>query len=318
MYKAIVTGATGGLGRNLCEFLVEKNWEVLAFGRNESIGSQLDCRFKAFDLTSTEETIKAFESADIVFHCAALSSPWGSYGDFYMHNVEATKNVIKAMYQYNIKKLVHVSTPSIYFNFTHQININEEYIPQKFVNSYAKTKYLAEQEVLNSSLHTVIIRPRGIFGEYDSVLVPRLEKLADKGFLPLIEGYDPLIDVTYVGNVVYAMYLCATKDIADKSIFNITNDEPIQISELFKMVMETIDKNPKYKKISYIKMMTIAKVMEFLSKCGIGKEPLVTQYGVGVMSYDQTLDLTRAKEELGYKPIVSIKEGLKRYAKSRN
>ena len=39
--KAIITGATGGLGRNLTEFLLAHNWEVLALGRNQNIGSQL-------------------------------------------------------------------------------------------------------------------------------------------------------------------------------------------------------------------------------------------------------------------------------------
>ena len=47
--KAIITGATGGLGRNLTEFLLAQNWEVLALGRNQNIGSQLKTPFKSFD-----------------------------------------------------------------------------------------------------------------------------------------------------------------------------------------------------------------------------------------------------------------------------
>ena len=39
--KAIITGATGGLGRNLGEFLTKEGWELLGFGRNESIGKEL-------------------------------------------------------------------------------------------------------------------------------------------------------------------------------------------------------------------------------------------------------------------------------------
>lgn len=316
--KAIITGATGGLGRNLGEFLTQKGWEVLGFGRNIDIGKELGYSFKAFDLSNKDACLEAFEEADVVFHCAARSSPWGEYELFYKDNVIATKNILEAMKRYNIPKLIHVSTPSIYFDFSNQRNVKEDYLPKNFVNAYAKTKYEAEQLVLSSDFETAIIRPRGIFGEYDTVLIPRLEKLAKKGFLPLIKGRDALVDVTYVGNVVYAMYLCASKNIPNKSVFNITNDSPMPISKLFKMVMKTVGRDVKYKEINYKILITLAKILEFVSKITKGKEPIITQYGVGLIAYDQTLDLSRAKEILGYEAIYTIEEGLMRYEKSRN
>jgi len=205
--KAIITGVTGGLGRNLASFLIEKGWEVLGCGRNQEIGASLECRFKSFDLSDLSETLDAFEEADIVFHCAARSSPWGAYALFYQDNVVATQNVLKAMEKYSIQKLVYVSTPSLYFDFTMQRGITESYRPHTFVNAYAKTKFEAEQLVLDSAFDVSVIRPRGIFGEHDTVLIPRLEKIAKKGFMPLPNAGKALTDITYVGNVVYAMYL---------------------------------------------------------------------------------------------------------------
>lgn len=316
--KAIITGATGGLGRNLLEFLVLQNWQVVAFGRDEKIGKSLDVEFYAFDLSDFEQTKKYFQKADIVFHCAALSSPWGKYEEFYKANVIATKNVLKAMELFNIKKIVHVSTPSIYFDFQDRFEIKEEFIPTKFVNDYAKTKYKAEQLVLNSSVFSVIIRPRAIFGEYDNVLVPRLEKVALKGFLPIIKNKKTIVDVTYVGNVVNALYLASIKNIPSKSIFNITNDEPMNIQEVFSLLMETIKIKTKFKYISYFVLFYLATILEIISKLGFIKEPFLTKYGVGVISKSQTLDISKAKNILGYKPIYTIKEGLQRYAKYRN
>lgn len=316
--KAIITGATGGLGRNLLEFLVLQNWQVVAFGRDEKIGKSLGVEFYAFDLSDFEQTKKYFQKADIVFHCAALSSPWGKYEEFYKANVIATKNVLKAMELFNIKKIVHVSTPSIYFDFQDRFEIKEEFIPTKFVNDYAKTKYEAEELVLNSSVFSVIIRPRAIFGEYDNVLVPRLEKVALKGFLPIIKNKKTIVDVTYVGNVVNALYLASIKDIPSKSIFNITNDEPMDIQEVFSLLMETIKIKTKFKYISYFVLFYLATILEIISKLGFIKEPFLTKYGVGVISKSQTLDISKAKKILGYKPIYTIKEGLQRYAKYRN
>ncbi|MFX4281672.1 NAD-dependent epimerase/dehydratase family protein [Aliarcobacter butzleri] len=316
--KAIITGATGGLGRNLLEFLVLQNWQVVAFGRDEKIGKSLGVEFYAFDLSDFEQTKKNFQKADVIFHCAALSSPWGKYEEFYKANVIATKNVLKAMELFNIKKIVHVSTPSIYFDFQDQFEIKEEFIPTKFVNDYAKTKYQAEQLVLNSSVFSVIIRPRAIFGEYDNVLVPRLEKVALKGFLPIIKNKKTIVDVTYVGNVVNALYLASIKDIPSKSIFNITNDEPMDIQDVFSLLMETIKIKIKFKYISYFVLFSIATILEIISKLGFIKEPFLTKYSVGVISKSQTLDISKAKKILGYKPIYTIKEGLQRYAKYRN
>ncbi|CAA6822248.1 MAG: FIG036672: Nucleoside-diphosphate-sugar epimerase [uncultured Sulfurovum sp.] len=315
--KAIITGATGGLGRNLGEFLSKEGWELLGFGRNESIGQELRYAFKAFDLSNLEETLEAFEEADIVFHCAARSSPWGKYEFFYKDNVQATENVLTAMKKYSIPKLVHVSTPSIYFDFSDQINVQESYRPKAFVNAYAQTKYEAEELVLASDVDATIIRPRGIFGEYDSVLIPRLEKIANRGVLPLINKGNALVDVTYVGNVVHAMYLCATKELPTKSIFNISNDEPIEISKLFEMVMVTLGKEVRYKNVAYKTMMRLAIVLEFVAKMGLSKEPMITKYGVGLIAHDQTLDLQRAKDVLGYRPKYSLEEGLERYKRSR-
>ncbi|MCW8895462.1 SDR family NAD(P)-dependent oxidoreductase [Sulfurimonas sp.] len=316
--KAIVTGATGGLGRNLVEFLLQEGWEVIALGRNKEIGDKLKVKFHSFDLSNKELTIKYFENADIVFHCAAFSSPWGNYDFFYNANVITTKNVIDVMKLYSIKKLVHVSTPSIYFDFTNQYNVKENYISKKFVNNYAKTKYEAEQVVLNSDIESVIIRPRGIFGEYDQVLVPRLEKIANKGSLPLVRNRNVIVDVTYVGNVVHALFLAATKDIPNKSIFNITNDEPMNIKDIFTLVMKSINIDVKFRYISYTLLICVAGFLEGISKLKLIKEPIITKYSIGVISNSQILDISSAKKVLGYKPVYTIEEGLKKYAKYRN
>lgn len=316
--KAIVTGATGGLGRNLVADLTAKGWQVVAFGRNQQIGLQLGTEFHAFDLADAIQTKQHFQQADVVFHCAALSSPWGRYQDFYRANVQATKNVLGAMERLGIPRLVHISTPSVYFDFKDQLNVPEHFLPPHFVNHYAQTKYQAEQQVVASPVHSVILRPRAIFGEYDTVLVPRLEQVAARGSLPLVRGGTALVDVCYVGNVVQAMYLAATQNVPSGSIFNITNQESLPIKRLFELVLQTVGLTVPLRPISLSKLMMQARVLEGLAHLGLFAEPLLTRYGAGVISYSQTLDNTRAQDILGYRPQYSIAEGLVRYARYRN
>jgi nucleoside-diphosphate-sugar epimerase len=316
--KVIITGATGGLGRNLVLHVKQLGWEIIALGRNESIGKTLGVTFKSVDLSDEMATQSAFESADVVFHCAALSSPWGSDEAFYRANVLATHNVIDAMIHHTIPKIVHVSTPSIYFDYNDQMGVSEAYVAKTFVNAYAKTKYEAEQIVLQSDMISVILRPRGIFGEHDQALMPRVERIARKGFLPLIKGKEAVVDITYVGNVVHALCLAATKEVPSKSIFNITNDEPKAIREIFELVVQTLGLHVSFKKLPYGVMMGLARFLEIIAHMGLIAEPPLTRYGVGLIATHQTLDIQKAKEMLGYRPIFTIEEGMKRYASWRN
>lgn len=316
--KAIVTGATGGLGRNLVAELRYQGWQVLAFGRNQEIGRQLGVEFHSFDLADAEQTTRHFQHADVVFHCAALSSPWGRYNDFFRANVQATQNVLDAMTRLDIPKIVHISTPSVYFDFQDRLNVTEGFLPLRFVNHYAHTKYQAEQRVLASAVASVILRPRAIFGEYDTVLVPRLEQVAAWGHLPLVRGGEPWVDVCYVGNLVYAMQLAATQCLPKGSVFNITNQQPLQIRQLFELVLQTLGLSVPLRAVSLTRLMMQARVLECLARLGVFREPPLTRYGAGVISYSQTLDSTRSRDILGYKPQYSIMEGLERYARHRN
>lgn len=316
--RAIITGATGGLGRNLTHYLKGLGWDILAMGRNHTIGHTLGVPFVLVDLCDRNAVLGAFENADVIFHCAALSSPWGAYPRFYHANVLATRYVLEAMRYHHIPKIVYVSTPSIYFDFNDQLKVKEHYLPKKFVNHYASTKYAAEQEVLACDLESVIIRPRGIFGEHDQVLLPRLEKIGQKGFLPLIKDKEPLVDITYVLNVVHALHLAATQTLPTKSIFNITNGEPKTIREIYTLLAQELQWEITYKEISYTLLMGIASVLEGAAWCHLTTEPLITRYGVGLIGKHQTLDISDAHTVLGYQPIYTIQEGIARYGIWKN
>lgn len=323
MKKAVVTGATGGLGRNLVKRLLDEGWQVAACGRNAGIGKTLGTEFRAFDLADREQTLNAFSPADAVFHCAALSSPWGRYQDFYRANVAATQNVLAAVRRHGAGRLVHVSTPSIYFDYADRRNVPETFVSRRFANHYAYTKFLAEQEVAAAAdVPSVIIRPRGIFGEHDTALLPRLLKIAQKGFLPLIrragrEAGGAVADVTYVGNVVHALVLAAGADVPRAMPFNITNGEPQTVAALYRRIIDALHLECSLKTVPYFLIDGLARMLEARAAWSrTAAEPLMTRYSIGTVAFDQTLDITRARTLLGYEPQTSIADGLRQYARS--
>jgi nucleoside-diphosphate-sugar epimerase len=321
--KALVTGATGGLGRNLAERLHRDGHEVIATGRNREIGGLLTAqgiRFEPVDLADKLRLAELATGVDTVFHCAALSSPWGRYKDFHAANVVGTEHVALAAL-INKARLVHVSTPSIYFQFFDRLNISEfDPLPPRMVNHYADTKLKAEKIVTSyvakEGLKAVIIRPRGIFGPYDTVLMPRLIAAAKDGAVPLINGGKAVVDVTYVDNVVHALMLAAKADHIDRGqAYNITNGQGMVLSNLLEMTFAALGLPYRPRTVPYWVAKTAAFLMEFgASLPMVTREPKLTRYTAGVFRFDQTLNIDRARRDLGYEPQVKMEEGIHRYA----
>lgn len=325
MKTFVITGATGCLGMNLARVLLEKNrsFKIIALGRNQQLGEklkQLGATFYAIDLNDPNSLKKVCADAEVIFHCAALSSAWGDYDDFYQTNVIGTENIIQATPK--IARLIHVSSPSVYFNYQAQYNIDEEKIlPTKQVNHYITTKRLAEKRVLEAvtqqHLDAIIIRPRGIFGPYDRALLPRVMKLYHNGKLPIIGSGKQLVDITYVDNVAHSLYLAALKtDIQSGRIYNITNGEPNPLIEILSMLFKELEKPVQFHHRAYWWIKPLSALLERLFKLPfINQEPPLTCYTAAVMALGQTLSIERARDELDYSPIVSLKEGIERFAK---
>jgi nucleoside-diphosphate-sugar epimerase len=325
--KILVTGATGGLGRNAVEFLQSRGVDVLATGRNRAIGEVLRAQgveFVECDLSGSPEVLISLfkeRGVDVVWHCAALSSPWGAYEAFVDANLVATERLVLAAAAFGVKCFVHVSTPSLYFDYSHRRNIPETFVPRKYVNAYAETKALAEQKIQQvtrdfPAMRTALIRPRGIFGKYDQALVPRIERvLNERGRVPLPNGGKALVDLTHVDNVVHAMWLATVQeDVPSGTTFNITNGEPTTVADVLERLFRSeLKRDFAIAAVPYWVLDTAARALEAIASRN-GKEPLLTRYSAGALAFDMTLDITRAKALLGYTPIVSMAEGIAKTA----
>ena len=317
--KAIVTGATGFLGKHLVSLLEEKNYHIIALGRDRDKGILLTSAlttFKVADNTNKHELDAAFEQADIVFHCAALSSAWGHTEDFERANVHATRNVLACCEKWSIKRLVYVSSTSVYFDYQNKTNILEDQcLPNHFVNDYARTKFEGEALLLAERENTevVIIRPRGIIGEGDTAIMPRILRIANKGFFPLINQGEAVVDLTYVKNVAHALVLAGETAGIDGKSFNISNLEPLTVKALLQKVFKQRQQTCRLVHVNYQFIYHIAKVTEFIAKHLSLGEPSITCYGVGLLATTQTLNVEAAKKNLGYQPLYTLDYGIEQY-----
>jgi nucleoside-diphosphate-sugar epimerase len=301
--------------------LAEKGIPVLGFARRidhvKELLSHPLIRLQAADLNDEALIRSICADAVGIVHLAARSSPWGKYADFYHVNVEGTKSLIRAAAHSKIKRFVHISTPSIYFEYTDRLDISEkDPLPKVSVNAYATTKKLAEDVVdlaFSQGLPVITLRPRAIFGPHDKTLFPRVLKACQEGGIPFFDKKSPVVDITYVDNVAHAIWLAINAPhscLGQK--YNITNGEPTLLGNILELLFAKASIPLRKRRIPYSLAYVVALLSELKSYL-TEKEPLLTRYAIGVMAYSQTLSIEKAKRELNYQPIISLNEGIIRY-----
>ncbi len=151
--KVLVTGATSGLGRNAVEYLRNKGISVRATGRNEAMGkllSKMGAEFIPADLTElvSSQAKVMLAGIDTLWHCSSFTSPWGTQQAFDLANVRATRRLGEWSVAWGVRNFVHISSPSLYFDYHHHRDIQEDFRPHRFANEFARSK-AASEEVIN-------------------------------------------------------------------------------------------------------------------------------------------------------------------------
>ncbi len=313
--RVLVTGASGFLGGHLARFLRDRGTTVVAVGRNPARMSalrEIGCDLLSHDISSPFP-VSAAKQIDAVVHCAALSAPFGRARDFERMNTLGTANVLAFAKSCGADRFVHISTPSVYFDFRDQLDLAENTPLPKPINHYARTKRQAEALVLeHAPQRSIILRPRGIYGPGDTALLPRLLRSARARPLPLMRNGAARIDLTYVGDVVDAIVAAlAASPRATGQIFNISGGQVLPVQEIVERSCQMAGFIPKWRKTPLPVALTVARCAELICR-GLPNtpEPFVTRYGVGLFAYQQSLNITKARDVLGWTPQTDFSQGL--------
>ena len=327
--KILVTGGTGFLGRHLVWRLAAEGAEVVFTGRDGAAAQRIMAamaapvraavRYLPIDHGTAGAASLVRDGAagaDAVIHCAGLASPWGTRRAFRRANIASTGEVLAACAAHGITRLVHISSPSIYFSYSDRLGIREDEPLPPPVTEYARSKAEAELMVRAAALpHSVILRPRAIFGPWDQALLPRLLRLMRYGRVPLLRGGGALLDMTYIDNVVDAVLLSLRVPADTQTrVYNISNGEPIAVADLFERIAAGFGLPVRPVHRPYWLVDLAARMLEMAARLAPGWEPPVTCYSLGAIAFSQTLDLHNARAGLGYAPAVSLDESIARTA----
>jgi len=318
----LLTGATGFLGYRTLERLISLDYitTVVATGRKLLPYRKIESKKVVYKLGNLEDAIfvdSLVQDVDIIIHTASLSSPWGKSSEFNLANIVTQKNILCAARKKAVKKIIYISSPSVYFDGTHRLLIKEsDPLPTRFINEYARTKRQAEILLEDSLIPYIILRPRALIGRGDSIIMPRLIRAYDEGKLRIIGNGNNLVDLTSVDNAVEAIILSLNANgLTLNQIYNISNDEPVLLWKTIQNVLNALNKQMNNTRIPYNIAYLFAKFLELQSRLTHHKEPALTAYSVGTLGLSFTLDITKAKENLGYNPIVTTQQSIDEFVK---
>ena len=301
MATYLVTGGAGFIGSHLTEELVRRGHTVrvadsLVTGKKRNLDHIPNVDFREGDLAELSFAQNVAQGCDYVLHQAAIPSVPRSVKDPITSNranVDATLNMLVAARDAGVKRLVFAGSSSAYGD-TPTLPKHEE-MPTNPLSPYALQKVIGEQYLQMFTklygLETVSIRYFNVFGPRQDPTSP-YSGVISVFATALLENRSPTIygdggqtrDFTYVANVVDGVLRACEAPGANAQVINVATSGRISLNDLFKEMKKIV---------------------------GATVEPTYGPPRAGDVR-DSQADIRKAKTLLGYEPLVSFEEGLKR------
>lgn len=317
MPTAYVTGGSGFIGGALIERLLTEGWAVRALARSDRAAQAVARRGAEAvwgDLDDVEAMTEGARGADVAFHAAAHLGEWGARSEFERGNVRGTRNALAATRTAGVRRFVHVGTEAALLSGEPLVAVDERAPLQP--NSpahYSATKAQAELAVLAANgegFETVVVRPRLVWGVGDTTILPGVRAAAESGRWAWIGGGGHRTSTTHVDNVVEGLWLAATKG-APGGVYFVTDGEPVVFRDFITRLLATQGVDPGTRELPRGVAGAAAMAGETLWRVlPLRGRPPLTRLAHWLASQECTIDISRARAELGYAPVATIDEGM--------
>ncbi len=319
-FPAFVTGASGFIGGRLVERLLAEGRKVRALSRRPL--PELEAKGVEVipgDLHDAHALERGCRSAESVFHVAGRVGVWGSRREFFRVNLDGTRNLLDAARQARVPRLVYTSSPSVVYTGGHLRNVNESApLCLRAPCAYPTSKAAAELAVLQAHTKdfcTIALRPHLVWGPGDRNVVPRVLALAQAGKLRIVGDGRNRVDLAHITNVVDAHLLAEGALVQPNSpaggrAYFITNGEPVLLWPWINDLLTALNHPPVTKHVPFAAAYAAGGVFEGIWRLTRrAGEPPMTRFVAKEMATDHYFNISAARRDLGYHPLVTMAEG---------
>ncbi len=312
--KALVTGATGFIGSNLVRRLLESGYEVRALvlpGENLSPSPFKEIEVVHGNVTMPETLSGIGEGIDIVFHLVARVADWGSMELFRTVTSYGTSNVLRECVG-RVERFIYLSSIAAYGMGRHLKGLKEEAERIRTGIPYCDTKIEAEDLVaaytFGTDTSSTIIRPANVIGP-GSVWVKDVLDAFQRGPVPLCDGGVYSGSFIYVENLVEGILKAASSDLASNRIYNFRDDYRVTWKEYLTELGSLVGKKPGPSMTTSF-LFKASEIIEQVYLPFYPARPPLTRMAVGVIGFDNDVDIERASTELSWKTIVPYERAM--------
>ena len=305
----LVTGATGFVGKPLCDRLIEHNYGVTATIRRPEDSQKLangiiPVVIKSLNDPLPTESLK--ETHAIIYLAARVHqlnddhpNPLNAYREV---NTYAPVSLAKQAIEQGVKRFIYLS--SIKVNGESTSNLAHPYTEADKVDPldpYGKSKWEAEQALLQladeTDLEVVILRPPLIYGPNVKANFLQLLKIINKNIPLPLGSINNARSLLYVGNLVDAIATCIDHPNAKNQTFIISDGEDLSTSDLIHRLGKALDKSPLLLPFPPELLRLATKL---LGKADVGDRLL------GSLQVDSS----KSRQTLDWKPPYTVDQGL--------
>ena len=315
----LVTGSTGLVGSHVVDRALEIGVPVRALVRRSSRVKRLqtlEVPWVEGSMTEPYSLQAALSGVTHVVHAAAMVGDWGDVKRYRQVNVEGLESLLEAARACEtLQRFVHISSLGVYPVGDHQGTDESAALSKSGIDGYTLSKVEAEEElwryVSREKVPAVALRPGFIYGPRDRTVLPRIIGRLNDGMARYIGDGSTLLNNTYVGNLVDAIFLALESDEHVGEAFNIRDPRCVTKREFFETVASLGGFAKPQKEIPLPIAKLVAGGWEWLWRT-LGKEqaPPLSQATVKFLGYNLDYSIDKARRELGYAPQTDFKDGM--------
>lgn len=313
--KALVTGANGFLGRSIVRRLLRDGVAVRALVRPGRSIDASGVEIVEGDICDDGAVATAVRDVDWVVHAAARVATTGTWEEFAEVNVRGTRRVIRAAVAAGVQRIVHISSLSVYAVPYDGVTITEDASYESEADArggYSRSKLAADRAVLDAARRgapVVVLRPGLLYGPGKRPPVAR-QSFGVAGVKLLLATPHYTLPMTYVDNVADAVLLAARCDAAIGQAFTIVDDNVRQADYL---ALYRAASGETWRSLFLpVRAVALAALLAERGLRLLRRGSPITYHQVKRTTQSARYDCSRAERVLGWRPGVSVEDGLRR------